>query len=147
MSSPVGTDNSCAQSLMKILPSIVQNIGVVTIFSKGGRYSSVESSAPTILPPRVQIPSTPSILFQLIQLKLHIFHINWNVKKTKKRPILAHLKKHFIASRHHRFDQLLAILSVHTDVSQSRIFNNHSQPRLICPRTSYFELDFLSETK
>ena len=35
----------------------------------GGRHSSVVSSAPTILRPRVRIPSTPSTLFQFV-LKL-----------------------------------------------------------------------------
>ena len=32
----------------------------------GGRHSSVVSSAPTILRPRVRIPSTPSMLFQFV---------------------------------------------------------------------------------
>ena len=32
---------------------------------KGGRHSSVVLSAPTILQPRVQIPSTPSTLFSI----------------------------------------------------------------------------------
>ena len=36
----------------------------------GGRHSSVVSSAPTILHPWVQIPSTPSVLFQFLLLKL-----------------------------------------------------------------------------
>ena len=31
-----------------------------------GRHSSVVSSAPTILRPRVRIPSTPSMLFQFV---------------------------------------------------------------------------------
>ena len=31
----------------------------------GGRHSSVVSSAPTILRPRVRIPSTPSMLFSI----------------------------------------------------------------------------------
>ena len=34
--------------------------------SEGGRHSSVVSSAPTILRPRVRIPSTPSMLFQFV---------------------------------------------------------------------------------
>ena len=37
----------------------------------GGRHSSVVSSAPTILQPRVRIPSTPSMLFQFVLLKLY----------------------------------------------------------------------------
>ena len=35
---------------------------------RGGRHSSVVSSAPTILRPRVQIPSTPSMLFSVIEI-------------------------------------------------------------------------------
>ena len=38
---------------------------------QGGRYSSMVSSAPTILRPWVQIPSTPSKLFQFVLLKLY----------------------------------------------------------------------------
>ena len=37
----------------------------------GGRHSSVVSSAHTILQPWVQIPSTPSKLFQFVLLKLY----------------------------------------------------------------------------
>ena len=37
----------------------------------GGRHSSVVSSVPTILRPRVRIPSTPSMLFQFVLLKLY----------------------------------------------------------------------------
>ena len=36
-----------------------------------GRHSSVVSSAPTILWPQVQIPSTLSTLFQFVLLKLY----------------------------------------------------------------------------
>ena len=36
----------------------------------GCRHSSVESSAPTILPPRVRVPSMPSTLFHLFVLYL-----------------------------------------------------------------------------
>ena len=38
-------------------------------FKHRGRHSSVVSSAPTIVRPRVRIPSTPSMLFQFV-LKL-----------------------------------------------------------------------------
>ena len=60
----------------------------------GCRHSSVDSSAPSILLPRVRVPSTPSMLFSI-----YICHLNWNVKRmkiNKKRPGLAHffLKKH-----------------------------------------------------
>ena len=50
----------------------------------GCRHSSADSSALSILPPRVRVPSTPSMLFSI-----YICHLNWNVKRTKinkKRP-------------------------------------------------------------
>ena len=34
-------------------------------YARGGRHSSVVSSAPTILQPRFRIPSTPYILFSI----------------------------------------------------------------------------------
>ena len=40
-------------------------------YADGGHHSSVVSSAPTILQPRVRIPSTPSMLFQFVLLKLY----------------------------------------------------------------------------
>ena len=64
----------------------------------GCRHSSVNSSAPSILLPRVWDPSTPSTLFQFILFKLYICHLNWNEKRTelnKKRPRLAHFLKKF----------------------------------------------------
>ena len=36
----------------------------------GGRHSSVVSSAPTILRPRVRIPSTPSMLFSICIIEI-----------------------------------------------------------------------------
>ena len=50
----------------------------------------VDSSAPTILPQWVRVPSTPSMLLSFI-----VFVLYWHVKRTKinkKRPGLAHLK-------------------------------------------------------
>ena len=38
----------------------------------GCRHSSVESSAPTILPPWVQVPSTPSMLLLFIVIVLYL---------------------------------------------------------------------------
>ena len=52
-------------------------------FGSGCRYSSVDLSAPFIMPPRVRVPSTPSTIFQFILFKLYICHLNWNVKRTK----------------------------------------------------------------
>ena len=51
----------------------------------GGRHSSVVSSAPTILQPRVQIPSSPSMLFSIC--------IEKRTKINKKRSGLAHFLK------------------------------------------------------
>ena len=39
---------------------------IKTILKLGCRHSSVDSSAPTILPPQVWVPSTPSTLFSFI---------------------------------------------------------------------------------
>ena len=54
-----------------------------TIPTRGCCNSSVDSSAPSILPPRVRVPSTPSMLFQFILFKLYICQLNSNVKRTK----------------------------------------------------------------
>ena len=48
-----------------------------------GRNSSVESSAPTILWPRIQIPSTSTTFFKFILFKLYICHWKGIVKRTK----------------------------------------------------------------
>ena len=61
-----------------------QNHTLIINATVGCRHSSVDSSAPSILPPRVRVPSTPSMLFLI-----YICHLNWNVKGTKinkKRP-------------------------------------------------------------
>ena len=63
-----------------------------TLFCIGCRHISVDFSAPSILPPWVRVPSTPSMFFQFISFKLDICHLNWNVKKSKKRQGMAHLK-------------------------------------------------------
>ena len=42
------------------------------------RHSSVDSSAPTILPPQVRVPSTPSMLFSLI-----VFVLSLSCEKNK----------------------------------------------------------------
>ena len=55
----------------------------------GGHHSSVVLSAPTILRPRVQIPSTPSMLFQFVLLKLY----RENNENKQKEAGMAHLKK------------------------------------------------------
>ena len=56
----------------------------------GGRHSSVVSSVPTILRPRVRIPSTPSTLFQFVLLKLYREN---NENKQKEAGIDPFLKK------------------------------------------------------
>ena len=58
----------------------------------GCRHSSVDSSAPTILPHQVQVPSTPSMLLSLIVK----FVLSLSCEKNeinKKRPDLTHLRK------------------------------------------------------
>ena len=56
-------------------PVIAQNVSQKTMLNKyflGCRHSSVDLSAPTILPPRVQIPSTPSMLLSFIVFVLYL---------------------------------------------------------------------------
>ena len=61
-----------------------------SLFSLGGRHSSVVSSAPTILRLRVQIPSTPSMLFLICIIEIVTRkERKWN----QKRPELAQFKK------------------------------------------------------
>ena len=70
----------------------------------GGRHSSVESYAPTVLRPRDLIPSTTYMLFSIfivqiesifairIGMQLERKYTNWpNLKKTKDVKILRHL--------------------------------------------------------
>ena len=63
---------------------------------QGCRHSSVDSSAPSILPPWVRVPSTPSMLFFNVYSSNFIF-VNWirmrKEWKCKKRPGLAHFLK------------------------------------------------------
>ena len=59
------------------------------LYKISGHHSSVVLSVPTILRPRVRIPSTPSMLF----FNLYRWNCIWNEKRTKinkKRPGLAH---------------------------------------------------------
>ena len=55
------------------------------------RHSSVDLSAPTILPPQFQVPSTPSMLFTFIVMFV-LFLSRGKDKRNKKRPGLAHFK-------------------------------------------------------
>ena len=55
----------------------------------GCRHSSVNSSAPTILPPRVRVPSTPSMLLSFIVTFVLYLSCEKN-EINKKRPGLAH---------------------------------------------------------
>ena len=66
----------------------------------GCRHSSVDSSAPTILLPRVWVPRTPFMLFYFIVFVLYLSCEKNG--KTKKRPSLVHLKnvKHEILRTH-----------------------------------------------
>ena len=71
---------------------LVSNLRILNIYNVvsmylllGGRHISVVSSAPTILRPRVRIPSTPSTLFSIC---IEIVSRKER-KQTKKRPGLA----------------------------------------------------------
>ena len=65
----------------------------------GGRHRSVVSSAPTILQPRVRIPSSPSTLFFS---KLYYLNCIEKITKiNKKRPGLAHFSL-FIRTKFYR---------------------------------------------
>ena len=65
------------------------------LYKISGRHSSVVLSVPTILRPRVRIPSSPSMLF----FNLYRWNCIWNEKRTKinkKRPGLAHIWKRLV---------------------------------------------------
>ena len=47
---------------------------------RGGRHSSVDSSTPTILPPRVRVPSTPSMLLSIYVDLCHVEKTKINKK-------------------------------------------------------------------
>ena len=49
-------------------------------YSWGGHHSFVVSSAPTILRPRVRIPSTPSMLFSIYIVEIETLFLIWNEK-------------------------------------------------------------------
>ena len=55
---------------------------VLQKIDEGGCYSSVVSSAPTILWPWVQIPSTPTMLFQFVSLELYF---DWEKDENKRK--------------------------------------------------------------
>ena len=51
---------------------VVRLFSLVSNCQEGCRHSSVDLSAPAILPPRIQVPSTPSILFSFIVFVLYL---------------------------------------------------------------------------
>ena len=51
-------------------------------YTMGGRHSTMDPSVHVILRPRVQIPSTRSLLFRFIQMKI-ILHLLKDLKGTK----------------------------------------------------------------
>ena len=56
----------------------------------GCRYKSLDSSAPTILPPRVRIPTAPAIIVKFV---LHLFlHCEKNKNKQKEPGLGCYLK-------------------------------------------------------
>ena len=73
----------------------VLNILIVCV---GYRHSSVVSSSPTILQPRVWIPSTPSTLFSNCTIAI-LFELEKNETKQKEAGIGPYLKKTFLLWR------------------------------------------------
>ena len=53
----------------------------------GCRHSSVDSSAPSILPPQVQVPSTPSMLFSIyiVQIVYLLFELECEKNENKQK--------------------------------------------------------------
>ena len=64
----------------------------------GCRHSSVVSSVPTILLPRVRVPSTPSTLLSLVVKFVLYLSIENNEYIQKKRPGLVHFSKKIVLS-------------------------------------------------
>ena len=67
-----------------------------TFVSWGCRHSSVDSSALAILPPRVRVPSTQSMLVSIIVKFVLYLSCEQRTKINKNRPGSAHLKNYFV---------------------------------------------------
>ena len=98
---------------------------------EGGRHSSMVLSAPTILWPRVQIPSTPSMRFQFVLLELY-----WekNENKEKEAKIGPFLKKnlqqrHVIITLSEEAAILLATLLILDTRDETEPFNLYACSR------------------
>ena len=78
-------------------PKIAKKIRLKSI--AGCRHSSVDSSAPSILPPRIRVPSTSSMLFSIYIIQILCLSFELECEKNEnrqKRPRLAHfLKKYY----------------------------------------------------
>ena len=53
------------------------------ISHSGCRHSSMDSSAPSTLPPQVQVPSTPTTLFQFIKVQIVYLSLELVCEKNK----------------------------------------------------------------
>ena len=67
--------------------------------NKGCRHSSVDSSEPTILPPQVQVPSTPSMLLSFIGSQICA---NLSCEKNENKH-LAHLENNLLFKKRGKF--------------------------------------------
>ena len=86
----------------------MQSIGYSKIFKRseclkqamGCRHGSVDSSVPSILPPRVRVPSTPSMLLSIYILQFTIYILHLEKMKIKREVGIGpfFLKKHKILS-------------------------------------------------
>ena len=54
------------------------------IYLWGSRYSSVDSSAPSIMLPRVRVPSTPSTLFSIYIVQIVYLSFELECEKNEK---------------------------------------------------------------
>ena len=63
---PLNLPNVTTEILLDVMPLMLKYLSLLTnTYEEGGRHSSMVLSAPTILGPRVRIPSTPSMLFSI----------------------------------------------------------------------------------
>ena len=86
--------NSLLPSRYQWVPIFTTVIGKKTTFRGVVIGSSVDSSALSILPPQVQLPSTPSMPISFIVKFVHYLYLQCEkrTKINKKRPSFAHIK-------------------------------------------------------
>ena len=86
------------------------------VSGKCGRNSSVVSSAPSILRPRIRIPSTPSMLYPIYII---VIWIESNCEKDEKSPGLAH----FLKKKSFSFSLFLTLFQKHTQHTHTWFYN------------------------